>query len=301
MAVAIVKALQGPGPGVDENHVIATAKHFTAHGQPESGTNIAPINVSERALREYYLPSFKAAVVEAGIMSVMPSYNEIDGVPSHANKWLLQTLLREEWGFQGHVVSDYYAIPQMMDLHHLASDKPTTAKLAIEAGVDTETPDPDSYSTLVQLVKEGKVAEATINQAVARNLRAKFLLGLFENPYVDVERAARVTNSNEHRALAAEAARRSITLLKNENNLLPLNVGVLKSIAVIGPNAAQVHLGGYSDEPGRGVAWQRAPLVLPRRRFRYVAEKGARARRPARRGAAREPEYSNRGVLAAGP
>jgi len=254
MAVAIVKALQGLGPGVDENHVIATAKHFTAHGQPESGTNIAPINVSERALREYYLPSFKAAVVEAGIMSVMPSYNEIDGVPSHANKWLLQKLLRDEWGFQGHVVSDYYAIPQMMDLHHLASDKPTTAKLAIEAGVDTETPDPDSYSTLVQLVKEGKVAEATINQAVVRNLRAKFLLGLFENPYVDVERAVRVTNSSEHRALAAEAARRSITLLKNENNLLPLNVGALKSIAVIGPNAAQVHLGGYSDEPGRGVS-----------------------------------------------
>ena len=139
MAVAIVKALQGPGPGVDENHVIATAKHFAAHGQPESGTNIAPVNFSERALREYFLPSFKAAVTEAGIMSVMPSYNEIDGVPSHANKWLLQKVLREEWGFKGHVVSDYYAIPQMMDLHHLAADKPTTAKLAIEAGVDTET------------------------------------------------------------------------------------------------------------------------------------------------------------------
>ena len=103
-------------------------------------------------------------------------------------------------------------------------------------------------------MKEGQVSEATINQAVARNLRAKFLLGLFENPYVDVERAVRVTNSSEHRALAAEAARRSITLLKNENNLLPLNPSALKSIAVIGPNAAQVHLGGYSDDPGRGVS-----------------------------------------------
>ena len=254
MAVAIVKALQGPGPNVDENHVIATAKHFTAHGQPESGTNIGPINVSERALREYYLPSFKAAVTEGGIMSVMPSYNEIDGVPSHANKWLLQKVLRDEWGFKGHVVSDYYAIPQMMDLHHLAADKATTAKLAIEAGVDAETPDPDSYPTLIQLVKDGKVAQETIDQAVARNLRAKFLLGLFENPYVDVERAARVTNSIEHRALAAEAARRSITLLKNDNNLLPLNASALKSIAVIGPNAATVHLGGYSDDPGRGVS-----------------------------------------------
>lgn len=254
MAVAIVKALQGPGPAVDENHVIATAKHFTAHGQPESGTNIGPVNFSERTLREYFLPSFKAAVVEAGIMSVMPSYNEIDGVPSHANKWLLQKLLREEWGFKGHVVSDYYAIPQMADLHHLVPDKSTTAKLAIESGVDTELPDPDAFAMLLNLVTEGLVSEATINQAVARNLRAKFLLGLFENPYVDVERAVRVTNSSEHRALAAEAARRSITLLKNANNLLPLNLSALKSIAVIGPNAAQVHLGGYSDEPGRGVS-----------------------------------------------
>ena len=254
MAVAIVKALQGPGPGVDENHVMATAKHFAAHGQPESGTNIAPVNFSERTLREYFLPSFKAAVTEAKIAAVMPSYNEIDGVPSHANKWLLQKLLRDEWGFDGLVVSDYYAIPQMMDLHHLASDKLTTAKLAIEAGVDTELPDPDSYPTLLQLVKDGQVPQAVIDRAVARNLRAKFLLGLFENPYVDVERTARVTNSSEHRALAAEAARRAITLLKNENNLLPLNASALRSIAVIGPNAAQVHLGGYSDEPLRGVS-----------------------------------------------
>ena len=254
MAVAIVKALQGTGPNVDENHVIATAKHFAAHGQPESGTNIAPVNFSERTIREYFLPSFKAAVTEAGIMSVMPSYNEIDGVPSHANKWLLEKVLREEWGFDGLVVSDYYAIPQMVDLHHVASDKATAAKLAIEAGVDTELPDPDAFPTLLQLVKDGQVSEATLNRAVARNLRAKFLLGLFENPYVDVERAVRVTNSSEHRALAAEAARRSITLLKNQNNLLPLNLGALKSIAVIGPNAAQVHLGGYSDNPLRGVS-----------------------------------------------
>jgi len=253
MARAIVRALQGTGPAIDENHVIATAKHFAAHGQPESGTNIAPVNFSERTLREYFLPSFKAAV-DAGIMSVMPSYNEIDGVPSHANKWLLQKLLREEWKFQGHIVSDYYAIPQMVDLHHIAPDKSEAAKLAIEAGVDVELPDPDSYPRLLQLVKEGQVKESTLNAAVARTLRAKFLLGLFENPYVDVERAARVTNSADHRALAAEAARRSITLLKNENNLLPLDPNALKSIAVIGPNAAQVHLGGYSDEPGRGVS-----------------------------------------------
>jgi beta-glucosidase len=254
MAVAITKALQGSGPGVDGDHVIATAKHFAAHGQPEGGTNIAPANYSERVLREIFLPSFEAAVKEAGILSVMASYNEIDGVPSHANKWLLEKVLRQEWGFQGTVVSDYYAIPQLQDLHHVAADKAAVAKLAIEAGVDIELPDPDCYPRIVQLVREGKISEATVDRAVARNLRNKFLLGLFENPYVDPDRAVRVTNSPGNRDLAAEAARRSIILLKNENNLLPLDRNALKSIAIIGPSANRVHLGGYSDDPGRGIS-----------------------------------------------
>ena len=254
MAVAIIKALQGSGPGVDGDHIIATAKHFAAHGQPEGGTNIAPANYSERVLREFFLPSFEAAVKEAGVMSVMASYNEIDGVPSHANKWLLEKVLRQEWGFKGYVVSDYYGIPQLESLHYVAADKKEAAKLALETGVDIELPDPDCFPILVQLVKEGKVAEATIDRAVARNLRAKFLLGLFENPYVDPQRAVSVTNSEAHRELAAEAARRSIVLLKNENNLLPLDRNRLKSIAVIGPNADRVHLGGYSDNPGRGIS-----------------------------------------------
>ena len=254
MAVAIVKALQGPGPTVQGDHVVATAKHFAAHGQPEGGTNIAPANYSERVLREFFLPSFKAAVTEGGIMSVMASYNEIDGVPSHANKWLLEKVLRQEWGFKGHVVSDYYGIPQLQDLHHIAAGKEQAAQLALEAGVDIELPDPDCFPFLIKLVREGKVSENVINIAVARNLRAKFLLGLFENPYVDPDRATKVTNSAEHRELAAEAARRSIVLLKNDNNLLPLDRARLRSIAVIGPNADRVHLGGYSDDPGRGVS-----------------------------------------------
>ncbi len=254
MAVAIVKALQGPGPMIEGDHIIATAKHFAAHGQPEGGTNIAPANYSERILREVFLPSFQAAVTEGHIMSVMASYNEIDGVPSHANKWLLEKVLRQEWGFRGNVVSDYYAIPQMQELHHIAADKIEAAKLGIEAGVDIELPDPDCYPLLVQLVKAGKVSEAAIDKAVARNLRLKFLLGLFENPYVDPERTVKVTNSQTHRELAAEAARRSLVLLKNENNLLPLDRTGLKSIAVIGPNADRTHLGGYSDNPGRGVS-----------------------------------------------
>jgi beta-glucosidase len=255
MGVAVIRAIQGEGPNVDDEHVIATAKHFAAHGQPEGGTNIAPVNVSERVLREYFLPSFEAAVREAHVMSVMASYNEIDGVPSHANRWLLGKVLRQEWGFDGMVASDYYGIPQLESLHHVAVDKSEAARLALEAGVDAELPDPDCYQTLLGLVRDGKLSEALIDRAVARNLRAKFLLGLFENPYVDPERAARVTDSVEHRALAADAARRSITLLKNDNNLLPLDRTRLKSIAVIGPNAERAHLGGYTDPtPARGVS-----------------------------------------------
>lgn len=254
MAVAMVKALQGPGPTINGDHVIATAKHFAAHGQPEGGTNIGPANYSERVLREFFLPSFKAAVTEGGVMSVMASYNEIDGVPSHANSWLLEKVLRQEWGFKGSVVSDYDGIAQLQVLHHVANDKEEAARLALEAGVDIELPDPDCFPFLLKLLREGKVSEASIDKAVTRNLRAKFLLGLFDNPYVDPDRAVRVTNSSEHRELAAEAARRSIVLLKNENNLLPLDRSKLRSIAVIGPNADRVHLGGYSDDPGRGVS-----------------------------------------------
>jgi beta-glucosidase len=254
MGVACVKALQGKGPAIDSEHVIATAKHYAAHGQPEGGTNIAPANYSERIIREIFLPSFEAAVKEAGVMSVMPSYNEIDGVPSHASKFLLEKILRQEWGFTGLIVADYNGIPQLQSLHRVAADKAEAARLAFEAGVEVELPDPDSYPFLAKLIKDGRLSEEALDRAVARHLKVKFLLGLFENPYVDPDRAARVTNSTAHRELAAEAARRSIVLLKNENNLLPLDRNALKSIAIIGPNADRAHLGGYSDNPGRGVS-----------------------------------------------
>jgi beta-glucosidase len=254
MGVACVKALQGSGPGIDGEHVMATAKHYAAHGQPEGGTNIAPANYSERVIREFFLPSFEAAVREAGIMAVMPSYNEIDGVPSHASRWLLEKVLRQEWGFTGLIVSDYYGIPQLQSLHHIAANKTEAAKLALESGVDVELPDPDAYLTIPKLIEEGKLSVDVLDRAVTKHLRAKFLLGLFEKPYVDPERAANITNSQPHRDLAAEAARRSITLLKNENNLLPLDRNKLKSIAVIGPNADRAHLGGYSDNPGRAIS-----------------------------------------------
>ena len=254
MGVAVIKAIQGQGPTVDGDHVMATAKHYAAHGQPEAGTNVGPASFSERVIREAFLPSFEAAVKEAGVMSVMPSYNEIDGVPSSINKWLLQDVLRKEWNFQGFLTSDYYALTQLESLHHVVGDKAEAARLSLEAGIDVETPDPDVFLTLAQLVKDKKVPEALLDRAVGRTLRAKFLLGLFEKPYVDENRAMQITNSASNQALAAEAARRSIVLLKNDNNLLPLDRNAVKSIAVIGPNANRVHLGGYSDNPGRGVS-----------------------------------------------
>jgi len=259
MVVSVVKALQGgatyQNPAIDASHVIATGKHYAGHGQPEGGTNIAPVNLSERILRETHLQTFEAAVKEANLFSIMPAYHEIDGVPVHANKWMLDEILRGEWGFQGTVVSDYYAMTELEKRHHVAADKRDAAKQALEAGLDVELPDPDVNKTLIEQVKSGRISERLINQAVSRTLRQKFQLGLFENPYVDAEKAARMTDTTEDRNLAAEAARRSIVLLKNDKNVLPLDRAKLKSVAVVGPNAARAHLGGYTDpKPPRTVS-----------------------------------------------
>ena len=253
LGVACVRGFQGKGPGVDKQHIFATAKHFAAHGQPEGGTNSAPSNYSERVLREFLLPSYEAAIREGGAMSLMPSYNEIDGIPSHGNQWLLQKLLREEWGFQGFIVSDYDGINQLQTLHHVVASKAEAAKKALEAGVDLELPDIDCYATLLQQVKDGRISEATLDKAVGRILRAKLLAGLFDDPYVDPDYAEKITNNAEHRALALKAAREAITLLKNQNNALPFDAGKIQTLAVIGPNAAKCHLGGYSRDPGRCV------------------------------------------------
>jgi beta-glucosidase len=259
MMVTVVKAIQGnatyANPKIDDEHLIATGKHFAGHGQPENGTNIGPVNLSERLLRETHLVPFEAAVREASLFSIMPAYHEIDGVPVHANKWLLDTVLRKEWGFKGTIVSDYNAMTELFARHKVAIDKADAARQALEAGLDVELPDPDVNKTLVEQVKAGKISEKLIDQAVARILYQKFQLGLFEKPYVDAEKAARTIDTAEDRALALEAARRSIVLLKNQNNLLPLDKTKLKSIVVIGPNAAKAHLGGYTDpNPPRSVS-----------------------------------------------
>jgi beta-glucosidase len=254
IGVAAIKGFQGTGPFIDKAHVLATAKHFAVHGQPEGGTNVAPGNYSERVIREYWLKPFEAAVREAHVQSVMASYNEIDGIPSHSNKHLLIDVLRYEWGFQGVLVSDYFGITELIRIHHIVGTKEAAARLALDSGVDVELPFPDAYPTLIEQVKQGKVAEATIDRAVADHLREKFLAGLFDDPYVDPAYAEKITNSEEHQKLSLQAARETLILLKNQNNLLPLDAAKYKHIAVIGPNAADVHLGGYSDKSGRGIS-----------------------------------------------
>jgi beta-glucosidase len=228
LGVAVIKAYQGgAGPVIDGDHVMATAKHFAVHGQPEGGVNVAPANYSMRVVREYWLEPFRAAFLEAGAGAVMASYNEVDGVPSHANAWLLQDVLRGEWAFDGMVVSDYNGVKELESLHHVAADLRDAARQAITAGVDLELPDIDAYRDLDAQVREGLISEATLDRTVARILRAKFLTGLFESPYADPDRAARVVNSPEHQRLAERAARESMILLKNQNNLLGAEVAQL--------------------------------------------------------------------------
>jgi len=257
MGIAAVEGLQGTGGAkdtVDANHVYATLKHFAVHSQSEGGNNIAPANYSERTVREYFLPPFEAAIQKAHARTVMPSYNELDGIPNHSNTWLLRDVLRGEFGFKGLVVSDYFAVEQLTSIHHVTSDCAGAAKLAITAGVDVELPWAQCYGTLPELVRTGQVSEKLIDEAVTRVLRAKFELGLFDNPYVDAAGASTVSDTKEHRELALQAARETITLLKNDGRVLPLDLSKLKRIAVIGPNAGEAHLGGYSGTPTHAVS-----------------------------------------------
>ncbi len=254
MAVAAVTGLQGDTFKIDRHHVMATMKHFAVHGQPEGGTNTAPGNYSERIIRENFLVPFQAAVQEGRVGSVMASYNEIDGIPSHINHWLLGKVLRQEWGFPGFVTSDGDGLQMLVETHHVAANKPDAARLAIAAGVDYDLSDGSVYRTLIDQVKRGLVPQSDLDRAVARILAAKFRLGLFDNPFADPDYAEKTTNSAEHRQLALQAAQKVMVLLKNENNLLPLDLKKYKTIAVIGPNAEGVHLGGYTRKPAHSVS-----------------------------------------------
>jgi len=254
MGIAAVRGFQGDATFKNKKHVIATLKHFVAHGQPESGMNCAPANVSLRVLREIFLFPFKEVIQKAGAISVMPSYNEVDGVPSHANKWLLRDVLRKEWGFKGFTVSDYYSIWELNDRpdthgHFVAKDKQQACALSVGAGVNIELPEPDCYLHLVELVRKRVLKESQLDELVAPMLLWKFKLGLFDDPYVDPEEADRIVGSDKNRKLALQGAREAITLLKNEGNVVPVDLNVVRKIAVIGPNANRSLLGGYSGIP----------------------------------------------------
>jgi beta-glucosidase len=254
MGMAAIFGLQGRGPAIDNEHVAVTLKHFAGHGEPEGGRNIAPVNYSEREFRSVHLYPFEMAVKAAHAHALMASYNEWDRVPNHVNHRLLTDILRTEWGFDGFVMADGGGIESVVDEHHAAAGYAEAGILCIEAGVDfTGGGKGKCFSALADEQRAGKVSMAAIDRAAAAVLRVKFLSGLFDHPYADPDLEEKVTNSEEHKALARLAADEAMVLLKNENHTLPLDPAKIKTLAVIGPDAADIHLGTYSAVPMEGV------------------------------------------------
>ncbi len=230
MGVAFTKGYQGD---FGRENILACAKHFVGGGEPFNGTNAAPIDVSERQLREIWFPSFKAQV-DAGVYTFMAAHNEVTGVPAHANKYLLTDILRKEWGFDGFVVSDWMDIKRLHDLHHVASTPEEAIKISVLAGMDMHMHGPGFLEPMYRMVENGEIPESRVDSAVKKILKVKFMLGLFEHPYANKEAAAKVINSQKHRNTSLKAAREAIILLKNDG-LLPLRNK--KKILITGPNA----------------------------------------------------------------
>ncbi len=227
LGIAYVLSLQSKG-------VVATGKHFAGHGGSEGGRNAAPVNISERYLRENHLFPFEAAIKEANILSVMAAYHQLDGVPCHANRWLLDDILRKEWGFSGVVLSDGGGVPRLKDVDGIAADCTEAAVKALRAGVDVEIPSSRCYPLLNEALASGIIEQSQLDASVRRVLAEKFALGLFEDPTSGVEKDLDL-NSKKARELALKAAEESVVLLKNDGTL-PLKKGI--HIALIGPNAA---------------------------------------------------------------
>jgi beta-glucosidase len=240
-----VLGFQGEDDKWDEGEVFATLKHMAGHGEPEGGNNIAPAHISERTLREVFLYPFRYIVQNGNVRNIMASYNEVNGIPSHANGWMLNTLLRDSWGFQGAVVSDYFAVKELNTRHAVAADWKTAAITAISSGIDIELPDQEAFPYLVEAVNNGELDEEILDRAVARILQQKFDRGLFENPYTDPAGALENTAADD--TLVRQAGTESMILLQNNNGVLPLPKTT--TVALIGPNADRILLGGYSDEP----------------------------------------------------
>lgn len=235
IAVARIKGFQGKNLK-DLNTILACAKHFAAYGAALAGRDYNTVDMSDRVLREVYFPPFKAAV-EAGVATFMTSFNEVDGVPATGSRYLMTDVLKEEWGFEGFIVTDYTSINEMVP-HGIVANEKEAAELAINAGVDMDMQGGVYQAHLADLVKNEKVSVAQIDESVRRILRMKYLLGLFEDPYrySDPQREKDVVMSKEHLAAARDISRKSIVLLKNEGNTLPIKKNT-KSIAVIGPLA----------------------------------------------------------------
>lgn len=252
MAIAAVRGLQGRARPLGRDRVFATLKHFI-HGTPQNGLNIGPANISDRDLRENYLVPFVATIKATDPAAIMPSYNEVGGVPAHANGRLLTDIGRNELGFKGAYLSDWVAIPNLVTDHHITPDNEGAAILALKAGLDVDLPEGAAFAALPAAIRAGKVPEVLLDAAVARVLTLKFEAGLFETPYVDAARAARGTNMPADIALARKVAQAGLILLKNDG-ILPLDPKATLKLAVIGPNAAGALFGGYSGENDKAVS-----------------------------------------------
>lgn len=249
LGLAYVRGAQGESLDTDHT-VVAEPKHFVGHGSPEGGTNTSPVHIGERELQMVMLRSFEPAIREGHAMGVMAAYHEIDGIPMTADPFLLKTVLRTEWGFQGFVLSDLGAIRRLYTVHHVAASLPDAACMAIRSGVDMQFYDLDHdlfSKALIDCVRSGSLPEADLDRAVRSVLRVKFDLGLFDHPLVDPALNAKEHRLPAHLAVSLESARESMTLLKNENHLLPLAKSTQR-IAVIGPNGNVARYGDYERE-----------------------------------------------------
>ena len=230
MGSSMIKGLQ------QTNKVIACAKHFIAGSEPVNGLNASPMDISDRNMREIYLKPFKKAV-ESGVYSVMAAHNELNGIPCHMNKYLMTDILREELQFKGFIVSDWMDIERIHTLHKIAENTKDASFLSVDAGMDMHMHGPYFLEHVVELVKENKISEKRIDESVRKILLAKIKLGLFENPFIDLEEVDNKIFTKEHKNTSLEIARKSIVLLKNSNRTLPINFEKKNRILVTGPNA----------------------------------------------------------------
>jgi beta-glucosidase len=253
--VAMVKGLQGSKLS-NPDAVLAEPKHFAVHGIPEAGSNMAPVNMGEREARSSFLYVFEKAIKEGGALGMMAAYSELDGIPCVDNKWLLKDVLRKEWGFKGFVLSDLGAIKMSLITHKVAANPADALAQTLTAGLDMQFydfPHDVFLSAITQSLKSKQLPMSELDRAVSNVLRVKFMLGLFDHPYIDQSLIKKVFHTEESRQVALKAAQEGISLLKNENSLLPLGPGV-HSVAVVGPLAASTYLGGYANSEGKGVA-----------------------------------------------